>query len=58
MISHRFNTVKDCDTIIVIENNQIKEMGNHAELMSIESGTYQNLFNTQKDSYETQATGE
>jgi ATP-binding cassette subfamily B protein len=51
LISHRFNTVKNADKIIVIEHGRIAEMGSHDELMSIESGHYKNLFNSQKDSY-------
>ena len=51
LISHRFNTVKNADKIIVIENGKIAEMGSHLELMNIENGHYKNLFNSQKDSY-------
>ncbi len=51
LISHRFNTVKNADKIIVIEHGEIVEMGNHTELMN-KNGIYTNLFNTQKDSYE------
>ena len=51
LISHRFNTVKNADKIIVIEHGKIAEMGSHDELMSISEGHYKNLFNSQKDSY-------
>ncbi|MCC6520700.1 ABC transporter ATP-binding protein [Candidatus Nomurabacteria bacterium] len=50
LISHRFNTVKNANKIIVIEHGSIAEMGNHEELMKKE-GIYHNLFTTQKDSY-------
>ena len=51
LISHRFNTVKNADKIIVIEHGKIAEMGSHEELMNISDGHYKNLFNSQKDSY-------
>ncbi len=51
LISHRFNTVKNADKIIVIEHGKIAEMGSHNELMNIQDGHYKNLFNSQKDSY-------
>lgn len=51
LISHRFNTVKNADKIIVIEHGKIAEMGSHEELMNIPDGHYKNLFNSQKDSY-------
>jgi ATP-binding cassette subfamily B protein len=52
LISHRFNTVKNADKIIIIEHGQIQEVGNHEELMQKENGIYKNLFESQKESYE------
>lgn len=50
LISHRFNTVKNADLIIVLENGVIAEQGSHDELMH-HKGVYHNLFTSQKDSY-------
>lgn len=51
LISHRFNTVKNADKIIVIEHGTIQEEGSHDELMK-KNGRYAELFNLQKGSYE------
>ncbi len=51
LISHRFNTVKNADKIIVIEHGEIQEIGSHKELMQKENGVYKVLFDSQKDSY-------
>ncbi len=51
LISHRFNTVKNADKIMVVEDGQIKEFGNHAHLMAKENGVYRKLFTSQKDSF-------
>lgn len=52
LISHRFNTVKNADKIMVIEEGEIKEFGNHAQLMQIENGVYKKLFTLQKESFD------
>ena len=52
LISHRFNTVKNADRIMVIEDGQIKEFDSHYKLMRIKGGIYRNLFELQKKSYE------
>lgn len=51
LISHRFNTVKNADKIIVLDHGTIKEFGNHSELMDL-NGLYKELFELQKGSYE------
>ena len=33
-IAHRLSTIKNCDRIIVIDNNKIAEIGNHDELIA------------------------
>ncbi len=43
IIAHRLSTIRDCDNIIVIENGQIKEMGNHEELMKLKGYYYHNV---------------
>ena len=52
LISHRFNTVKNADKIMVVEDGQIKEFDSHKNLMKIQDGIYRNLFELQKKSYE------
>lgn len=42
VIAHRLSTVRQADKIIVLENGQIVEHGNHDELMTLE-GTYAKL---------------
>lgn len=51
LISHRFNTVKNADRIMVIDNGEIKELGTHLNLMKIKNGIYKKLFNSQKESF-------
>tara|TARA_B100001063_G_scaffold80061_1_gene74482 strand:- start:717 stop:2366 length:1650 start_codon:yes stop_codon:yes gene_type:complete len=46
IIAHRLSTVINADKIIVIENGQIVEQGNHKELLS-NKGTYSVLYNSQ-----------
>ena len=50
LISHRFNTVKNAERILVLEDGRIIEDGTHMELMSI-SGRYANLYSAQAESY-------
>ncbi len=51
LISHRFNTVKNADKIMVLEHGKIKEFGSHEKLMKIPGGVYRKLFTSQKDSF-------
>jgi ATP-binding cassette subfamily B protein len=51
LISHRFNTVKNADRIMVIEHGEIREFGSHHQLMAIKNGVYHKLFTAQKDSF-------
>ncbi|MDK2981780.1 MAG: ATP-binding cassette, subfamily bacterial, partial [Chloroflexota bacterium] len=46
IIAHRLSTIKRADRILVIENGQIAEMGNHAELLKLK-GKYYNLYTRQ-----------
>ena len=45
LIAHRLSTVKAADRIIVLENGQIIEEGNHDSLLAA-SGHYADLYNT------------
>ncbi len=53
LISHRFNTVKNADRIMVIEHGEIIEFDTHDRLMEKKKGVYKELFTAQKDSFET-----
>jgi ATP-binding cassette, subfamily B, multidrug efflux pump len=46
IIAHRLNTIKNADQIIVIENGQIIEKGNHDELLA-QKGFYHELYTSQ-----------
>ena len=50
-ITHRFNTVRIADRILVLEHGRVKEFGSHEELMSIPGGRYRYLYSLQKDGY-------
>jgi ATP-binding cassette, subfamily B, bacterial len=50
LISHRFSTVRMADTIAVVEDGQISELGSHAELVA-RGGTYARLFEMQAEGY-------
>ncbi len=51
IISHRFSTVRMADHIIVLENGEISEQGNHQELIAL-NGHYATLFNLQAKGYQ------
>lgn len=44
VIAHRLSTIKNCDKIIVLSKGEIKEIGNHNELMK-KKGIYYHLYN-------------
>ena len=46
VIAHRLSTIKDADMILYMENGDIKEVGNHDELMKL-NGKYAVLYNSQ-----------
>lgn len=46
VIAHRLSTIKSADKILVIDNGDIVEQGNHKELMK-KGGFYANLYNSQ-----------
>jgi len=46
IIAHRLSTVRNADRIIVIDNGEIIEKGNHAELMK-KGGLYSHLYEMQ-----------
>jgi ATP-binding cassette, subfamily B, bacterial len=46
-VAHRLSTIRKMDRIIVIKNGEILEEGTHDNLLTIEDGTYQRLWNLQ-----------
>jgi ATP-binding cassette subfamily B protein len=46
VIAHRLSTVKNADTIIVLDEGKVAETGNHTQLLEKE-GVYCNLWNEQ-----------
>ncbi len=50
LISHRLNTVRDADTIVVLDDGRIAETGTHSSLMAA-GDTYAHLFSLQATGY-------
>lgn len=46
VIAHRLSTIKDADMILVMDNGDIIEKGNHEELLEL-NGFYADLYNSQ-----------
>ncbi len=46
VIAHRLSTIQNADTIMVLQDGNITEMGNHDELMA-KGGFYSTLYNSQ-----------
>ena len=53
VIAHRLSTVQNADKIVVINQGEIVETGNHNELMKIENGQYKALYEMQFKKQET-----
>ena len=50
LISHRFNTVRMADRILVLEDGRIAEQGSHARLLAL-GGRYAGMFELQASNY-------
>ena len=46
IVAHRLSTIKDCDVILVMNDGNIVEQGNHTELLE-RKGFYYTLYNSQ-----------
>lgn len=51
IVSHRLSSIQHVDKIIVMDNGQIKEMGDHKTLMR-QKGLYYKMFTTQASKYD------
>lgn len=49
-ISHRLSSVKSADRIYLLENGQVRECGNHEELIRL-GGSYADMYNKQARNY-------
>jgi ATP-binding cassette, subfamily B, bacterial len=56
-ISHRFNTVRAADRIMVLEKGELKEFGTHEELMTLEDGKYHKLYSLQAKGFQLDDKG-
>lgn len=46
IIAHRLSTIRDADKIVVIDDGQVREAGNHEELLT-QKGCYYRLYQNQ-----------
>ncbi|MGB8451507.1 MAG: ABC transporter ATP-binding protein [Anaerocolumna sp.] len=46
VVAHRLSTIYDADRILVMDNGDIAEMGNHKELLA-KNGVYSDIYNSQ-----------
>lgn len=46
VVAHRLSTIYDADNIVVMEDGDIVETGNHKSLI-MEAGTYADIYNSQ-----------
>lgn len=46
VIAHRLSTIRDADLILVMDQGEIVEQGNHQELLN-KGGFYEKLYNSQ-----------
>ncbi|NMA59306.1 MAG: hypothetical protein GX959_01725, partial [Clostridiales bacterium] len=46
VVAHRLSTIKNADKILVLEEGEIVEEGNHKTLLSKPDGVYSKMWNT------------
>jgi ABC-type multidrug transport system fused ATPase/permease subunit len=54
VIAHRLSTIQSADKIIVLHKGEIREMGNHQELLAL-NGIYRKLYELQYKDQEIKA---
>ncbi len=47
VIAHRLSTIQNADEILVVNDGEIVERGNHDELLKLDDGAYKSLYNAQ-----------
>ena len=47
IVAHRISTIQNADVIMVLEDGETREIGNHSELMK-KNGIYKEMFEKQK----------
>ncbi|EEC48856.1 predicted protein [Phaeodactylum tricornutum CCAP 1055/1] len=52
IVAHRLSTVRNADTIFVIQNGQVVEEGNHGQLLENPTGAYSSLIRRQMQAQE------
>lgn len=50
VIAHRLSTIRQADKIVFLADGEVKEVGDHDELMSREDGTYREFVRLQSSS--------
>ncbi|SJL83693.1 ABC transporter ATP-binding protein [Vibrio palustris] len=48
VVAHRLSTIRNADTILVLDDGELIEEGNHQSLMNIEQGRYRAMYELQK----------
>ncbi|MEV4256463.1 ABC transporter ATP-binding protein [Spirillospora sp. NPDC049652] len=52
LVSHRLSAVRRADRIVVVQDGQVLESGDHATLMASPDGVYARLFRSQAEGYQ------
>ena len=47
VIAHRLSTIRKADSIVFLEEGEVREQGSHEELMAVESGHYRRFVELQ-----------
>ncbi|KAJ1278281.1 hypothetical protein BS78_04G068100 [Paspalum vaginatum] len=59
VVAHRLSTIRNADTVAVMQSGEVKELGSHDELIANDNGLYSSLVHLQqtKESMDTQEDG-